>query len=367
LEIEMKETLLRLAAKESAMLSYSLICVGFLSLFAIKSDASQIEPVRVGQESFISRAVYFDSKLWLLTDAGTVSNIAEGSNSQLAVPLPEPAAEMGIYDGELMVLTEARHDGKSWTLRKWSHASWAVVATIPRDQDDIVGIGSSGKTIVLLTTRRMIDLGSGDQKGIALKWPKERTAGITSVLVKADSVLVGFNAGEWGGGLRRIDRKTGEISTFGRKAENEPCAGALNSECDPVNGIALEPWNEGCEVVAIGLIHMMAHGSIVEVCGSAIRTIYSKPYSKLYREDHYSTVPFFGIVAASQRLLAIGSDGLYDIRPEGAVVSALPAFQRIGSVSVSFALPHVVLVVTGINQRHSVSGSVPMLVPRLND
>ena len=264
-----------------------------------------------------------------------------------------------------MVLTEARHDGESWTLRKWSHTSWVVVATIRRDRDDIVGIGSSGKSVVLLTTHRMIDLVAGDQKSIGLKWPKDRTAGITSILVRPESVLVGFNAGEWGGGLRRIDRRTGEISTIGRKSRNEPCGGTLNAECDPVNGIVTEPWNEGCAAVAIGLIHMMAHGSIVEVCGSAIRTIYSKPYSKLYRDDHYSTVPFFGIIAVNHELFAVGSDGLYKIGPEGTVeVSALPKFERIGSVSVSFALPNVVLVVTSINQRHSVSGSVPMLVSR---
>jgi hypothetical protein len=349
------------------MNKFSPVAIGIALLaswVAISSHASEIEPVRVGQESFISRAVYFDSKLWLLTDAGTLSNIVDGSGTQLAVPLPEPASEMWICDGELMVLTEARHEGESWTLRKRSHESWIIVATIPRDRDDVVGIGSSGKTVVLLTTRRMIDLVGGDQRSIVLKWPKERTAGITSVLVKIDSVLVGFNAGEWGGGLRRIDRKSGNISTIGHKAENEPCAGTL-AECDPVNGIAMEPWNEGCAAVAIGLIHMMAHGSIVEVCGSAIRTIYSKPYSKLYRDDHYSTVPFFGIIASNHKLLAVGSDGLYKIGPEGTVeVSALPKFERIGNVSVSFAVPDVVLVVTGINQRHSVSGSVPMLVSR---
>jgi hypothetical protein len=39
--------------------------------------AWSLEPVRLRQESFVSRAVFFDSKLWLLTDAGELTNFPE--------------------------------------------------------------------------------------------------------------------------------------------------------------------------------------------------------------------------------------------------------------------------------------------------
>lgn len=42
----------------------------------------------------------------------------------------------------------------------------------------------------------------------------------------------------------------------------------------------------------------------------------------------------------------------------------LPRFTRVEGVLVSFALPEIVLVVTGINGRASVSGAVPIMAVR---
>lgn len=38
--------------------------------------------------------------------------------------------------------------------------------------------------------------------------------------------------------------------------------------------------------------------------------------------------------------------------------------ENIGVISRSFDTPHLILVLTSVNQRHSLSGSVPILVPR---
>lgn len=42
----------------------------------------------------------------------------------------------------------------------------------------------------------------------------------------------------------------------------------------------------------------------------------------------------------------------------------LPSLRAIGGIGVSFELPEVVLVLTSVNRRRSISGNVPMLVPR---
>ena len=36
--------------------------------------------MRAGQESFLSRAVFADGRLWVLSDAGQVSSITQGKN-----------------------------------------------------------------------------------------------------------------------------------------------------------------------------------------------------------------------------------------------------------------------------------------------
>lgn len=49
------------------------------------------------------------------------------------------------------------------------------------------------------------------EKSIPLSEKLER-GGVTSAWVMADQIFVGFNRGEWGGGLRRIDRRTGKLT-----------------------------------------------------------------------------------------------------------------------------------------------------------
>jgi hypothetical protein len=146
-----------------------------------------------------------NTQLWLLTDAGLLSSITEGDDSQADIPLPEPALDLRIQGGDPAVLTGDREGGKYWTLRKLSHGAWTAIAKVPTNGDDFVGVGSSDGAVTLLTSRRMIGVAGSHQRSVALKWPNKRTAGITSVLVTRDSLLVGFNVGEWGGGLRRID------------------------------------------------------------------------------------------------------------------------------------------------------------------
>lgn len=330
-------------------------------LATIPVNGSTLEPVRTGQESFISRAIFSGAKLWLLTDAGSLSTITEGENQRVEIPLPEPALDLWRQGGDPMVLTGGRSDDEFWTLRKLSHGVWTATAKVPSNGDQFVGVSSFEGVISLLTSRRLIDIVGSDQRAVAVAWPHDqRLAGISSLLVTHDSVLVGFNVGEWGGGLRRIDRNSGTTSIIESNTSGELCGGPLNTDCDPVNGIAMAPWNVDCTAVAIGLVHRMTHGSIVKVCGSAVDTVYVKP-----KDDHYSTVPFFGIVASGATLWAVSTDGIYQIEKDGvAKFSSLPAFKRIGNASVSFALPDVVLVLTDVNKRRSVSGSVPIIVSR---
>lgn len=178
---------------------------------AASGRSADIEPVRAGQDSFISRAIFFNSQLWLLTDAGLLSRITEGSDQHADIPLPEPAFDLWIQDGEPAVLT-AERGGPTWTLRKWTHGEWRAVTRIPANGDRFVGVGFTTGTLTVLTSRRLIDVADADLRSVAVEWPNKPLAGITSVTITRDGLLVGFNGGEWGGGLRRIDRTSGQIS-----------------------------------------------------------------------------------------------------------------------------------------------------------
>ncbi|HTV17069.1 MAG TPA: hypothetical protein VMG12_00320, partial [Polyangiaceae bacterium] len=109
------------------------------------------------------------------------------------------------------------------------------------------------------------------------------------------------------------------------------------------------------------------------VCDDEARRLYVAPFgasgASLGSErgdEPGQTVAFFGLVRSGDALLAPGVDGLlYRFDGAGApMTTPLPKLEAMGGIGVSFELPDVVLVLTGVNQRRSISGNVPLVVPR---
>ncbi len=325
------------------------------------------------EESMISQAVFSGGRLWLLTDSGRLSSLGESEET------PRPEDPGGFVadlcrgqDGPVALTT----DGKAstdLTIRRLRDGHWIGGAPVKRSRDGLVGMACAPEGEILLTSKRLIQPSREAAAELPLSREVRRAQVRPSFYVTPDYVFVGLNAGEWGGGLQRIDRSTGRVSVLERNATGDLCDGPLNTNCDPVNGIAAIPWKPGCVAAAIGLIHMMAHGRIAEICGSRIGLLYTKPGEGLSPERRAAvesgssddSVAFFGIAQLGDNLLAAGHDGLYRFNGPGAPVYwRLPRFRRAGGILVSFELPDAVLVITRINQRASVSNGAPIIVPR---
>jgi len=343
----------------------------FLGLIAVMPmRASAFEAKRAGQESYLTRAIFADGRLWVLSDAGDLSYIAEGRDMRVEETLPEPVFDLCKRDGHPAVITGVREGGSAWTLRRRVNGTWSVAATIETEGNALRAVDCAAERVTLLTSRRLIDIGTDHQSAVVLS-DKLNAGLISSTYGAADQFFVGINAGEWGGGLRRIDRRSGKVTMIERNATGELCGGPLNSSCDPVNGIAPEPWKPGCIAVAVGLIHLQPHGRVVEVCADQVERLYSKPHGGNASSGHgsgdepFSSVPFFGITREGDTLWAVGIDGVYNVGPSGSAYSIpLPGFKDVGGIKVSFDLPQFILVLTNVNQRLSLSGSVPIPVPR---
>jgi hypothetical protein len=338
---------------------------------AVSGSASALQPRRAGQQNSLTRAFYAAGNLWLLSDAGELSSIREGTDSRIEETLPEPALDLCMQDGHPVVITCQREHCSNWTVRGRIDGVWRVENTVQTQGDDLLGLGCAPKRITLLTSRRLIDSGKEKQTSVILSDELEPDLFI-SILDAPDRVLVGANEGEWGGGLWSIDRHTGQVASIERYATGSPCGGPLNSDCDPVNGMAFEPWKPQCVAATIGLVHFTAHGRIVEVCGDDARRLYYKPTEKpLFGpkkgegNEPSETVAFFGLTRGGDALWAAGTDGIYRIDADGVTRYApLPKFKRIGGVDVSFELPHFVVMLTSIAARRSVSSALPLIVPR---
>ncbi|MGJ4892551.1 hypothetical protein ACQR1Y_30445 [Bradyrhizobium sp. HKCCYLRH3099] len=373
-----------------------------LALVALHAGhGSATEPPRAEPDARIQRAVFADERLWLLSSGGRLSSIAEGGQ-RTDVATPDRVMTLFVQDGRAAIVTcpwasyaPLVPNGR-WTVRRWSDNDWEVVAEIVSRGDALVAAASN----IVLTDSRMIDFTDGQQSDTALTlpfsaisqplfdpskpldeqqaqaafpfpltylyqlgsgrakplkhWPAE------AVLVTPKYVFVGYNAGEFGGGLQRIDRATGVVSDVGR----------LDS---PVNGIATVPWKPDCVAAAIGLIHMFASGQLVEVCHDQVRLLYERQIPEQIVRDTNGrigsipqhTTAFFGLQRQGEDLLAVGHDGLYRIGPgDRAHPIPLPEFKKVGGAGVSFDIANVVLVLTTVNEHHSLSGSTPILVPR---
>lgn len=329
-----------------------------------------VEPVRQGQEAFLIRAVFADRHLWLLSDAGELSSIEDAGKDRVPHHFSEPVLDLCVSDGHAMVLTG--HEGPTWTLHQWINQAWSTVTVIPSAGDDFVSINCHGGSETVLTSHRLIAVGKDSTLHTVNLSGTLHPGRVSASLDHGSDFFVAINAGEWGGGLQRISRTTGEIVMVEKNASGERCGGPLNSACDPVNGLAAEPWNPNCLAAAVGLVHMMSTGGIVEVCGNQIRTLYTKPYTSdmwaSFLKRHArprETVAFFGLTSSGGVLWAVGVDGLYRIDRSGsATFTPLPRFRTIDGIAVSFDHPQLVLVMTSANERHSASGQVPMLVPR---
>ncbi|MEP7006740.1 MAG: hypothetical protein ABI810_12215 [Sphingomonas bacterium] len=336
----------------------------------LSADA-QIEPVRPGQESFITQAVFADGRLWVLADSGKLNSVAPDGDRWAPETLPEPVHALCVLDGQIIAATGPRKDSTTWTLRRRSGSKWDVFAAVSTRSDYLIALSCAQGRITLLTQRRLITV-TGDRQASATLTEPIRGGVMSATYATGGSLYLGIDAGEWGGGLKRIDRLTGRVTTLARNAEGGLCDGPLNTACDPVNAIVPEPWKPDCLLVSVGLVHMVSHGRLVEVCGSRIERLYFKPCDSGFpdrsgkkRNEPFSTVAFYSATVRDGAAWIAGLDGLYRMTgPDKVTMQAYPPFRAIGGVRVSFGHPDFILVRTDVNARVSLGGGAPMIVSR---
>ncbi len=271
------------------------------------------------------------------------------------------------------LLTVLVDDSETWTLKQASDDGWRELGSTSVENERLIAMDcdTDQTGAALLTDKRLIEMADGEERSTYLSESITPPYVTATILVSSDSVWLGLNNGEWGGGLRRISRTDGQVETIERNRSGELCGGPLNTDCDSVNGLALSPWKPNCVIAAVGMVHMMSHGRIVEVCGETVQRLYFKPFDPQPPRNTFddgepsSTIAFFGLAGLPDGLIATGLDGIYRFDEAAAPhFRPLPEFQNIEGYRVSFEIPDVVLVLTQVNARASMSGSVPIMTVR---
>lgn len=325
-------------------------------------------------DAYVTRAVLASDQLWLRNDQGELSTIRVDGKERVPKPTAHPVADICAFEGEAIAVSV--EDDGSWVVfqpGKAQQGRLAIKAMVP---DDVPVLDCRNGTISLVGTRQLAMLDRFDANAVprVVALSKPVGWGLTSAVYgDAEQLYIGTGEGEFGGGLWRVDRRTGEV-TGGEDGTDfmQACDEAMgNGGCAPLNDIAALPWKSGCVVLAEGLQHMMSGGALIELCGKSFRPLYRAAFTSawlremLHGRSSEETVPFYGLLAKQGSLLAAGLDGLYEIGPKGLISKeAYPAFTRIGGVEVSFERSDVILVRTAASQRKALSSETPLLVPR---
>lgn len=201
-------------------------------------------------------------------------------------------------------------------------------------------------------------------------------ANAASPLGAPDNAYLGFNVGEWGGGIWRINLNSGKSEQIERRDNEELCSGPLNADCDPVTGIVPDPERPSCVIAAIGLRHMLEHGRLVWVCGDevTIRSQRSTAGTALGRNIRraagqneksleFATEPFFDVTLdAAGRVWTVSPYGVYRIDGTRLVKMELPDLEQHGRLRGTSGVPGLIVLATDMNGRYSLSGVTPLIV-----
>ena len=325
------------------------LILGLLGL----ASAAVAGPVE-GSRGELMRAVHADGALWLLYE-GELQRLGDDA----AVPVPDarpPAHPVELCRaGKGAILVTAEEDAFAFHRRE--PGRWVATERVPRlPGERALALACGRGRPVLMTRARVLTPGRAP---VPLGGALPR--GIRYVTFdEGATVLVGSNAGEWGGGLVRVDLRSGRVAAIAG-------AGA------PVQDIAAEPGKPGCVVVAVGLVHFFPGGQLTELCGDTAHRLFAAPYAvpglrampNKPGEAPYPGVAFFALARDGAGLTSVAIDGLRRIDARGvSAVRPLPPFRDRGGVRVAEVSGDLMLVLTGINARASVGGAMPIAVAR---
>lgn len=188
-----------------------------------------------------------------------------------------------------------------------------------------------------------------------------------SVETAADgTIYVGFNQGEWGGGLSRLAPGSNRVTQVKRIDGRELCDGPLNPSCDPVTGVIKDPARPDCVLAAVGLSHMfMTDGRVLRICGDTVEVVFSKKVEgdpKSFGVLSGATLPLFGLVASPGGWTAVTYDKLIVAKGGETTVTALPPLKPWHGLMLA-ETNSVILTLSDMNWALSVSGYTPLMIP----
>ena len=330
-----------------------ILCLIFVGLFMTACVEPKTSSEASRNDAAIKRTAYIEDRLWLLDDQGSLFSLAETDTAPRTESLSGRVFDVCTHDGKLLALT-GDEAGPQVSLHQREGGVWKQIRTLDGGKDKLFTLTCSSNTVMLVGGSRAVEL-VADGEPVSVSFAKALWPAV--VYRHKDQLYVGEDKGEWGGGLHRVDLRSGAVTTLGEVKE-EPSDGLLNPECEVITGIVEMPGQPDCIAVASGLMHMSGSGRLYRICHDQVSILYEKRYRAGDYPDPnaYDTLPFLNLFRQGEILWATGSDGIYVVSADGqARQQSVSGFRNIGPLKVSFAVPGIVVVRTDWHKRYDVA------------
>jgi hypothetical protein len=304
----------------------------------------------------IEKAAFAAGRTWVLTVDGKLLAFAPGDTNVNETPLMGRGLTICTDGKSLGVITSNDNEKASWRF------GWIR----PGGTDVPLAIKTKGEKIAGLIchdqSRRVLRIGPMGLNETPLTQDLVKTTIIfrpSAILETGGRILIGTDAGEWGGTLIAIAPNTGEVKTI-KKVSGD---GKASYSVGNIQGLIQNPWKPDCVFATVGLVHFGPQGEIVNVCGQTATTMFFKPYE--IKGSTGDSVAFYGLVKVRDAVLAYGIDGLYRLTQNGKpALEPRPKLTPVGPLHVSYDLPGVVALAGRSNGGMSIGVQVLTLVAR---
>jgi len=265
-----------------------IVSVGVLTLFAggiIALAVRDVGNVRgsdtgPGYDQRIAEGQYASGRIWLRTESGSLVSYAPDFTGRRE-HFDSGVAALRKANGVLWlvrVLSRGPGENHTFVVTRWSGSKFADQAAGKLVNDEApLSLLFSGARPIVLTSGSLYRFEDGRFLRTALNG-KLRTGVqfFASVTGNGQHLYTGSNAGEWGGGVQRIDLETGQVLNVEQR--DQGCDGPLNSDCNPVTGMAADMANPECVIVAIGLVHLGTDGRVVRLCTEQVQVLIERKH-----------------------------------------------------------------------------------------
>lgn len=315
----------------------------------------------------IKKVAYHSERLWILGQFGTLLALDLKSGA-----LKRVAPDALIYDmfvganKEMYLLAGASWKAREMNVWKKEGEGWKRISSLERaGQESLIGLTEYDGRLLLLTAWNVyLQQPDGAWRKVHLDSTLSPYYQTPFAATGDGFIYVGFNFGEWGGGLKRINVKTGRVERIEKEEKrnkDDICAGPLNTACDPVTGLIRDPENPSCVLASIGLRHLVLNrGRLLRVCGKDV-----EPLSFDSTNENEGKA-IFDLIPAKNGYWIVTGESIYHFVPgQKRERLKLPEkLRRVSGVLINDEIPGVIVVATDINWALSTSGYTPLIAVR---